>query len=185
VLVFGLLCVRRRITSIYSVFYVVIINCVCKAGAGKRPVICTSYTSHCSASFTVNHDWHSRMESRPHRGNALGLVPDSMSVSATFWGQISLLLCQVAMYFSVLNTIGLCECWIFYCLSSVIENFYLLWTVLVLLVSSSTNDTSAYINLARVFAQRCLESGISEVRCDLKPLPGGKVSWKWPQKHSL
>ena len=63
--------------------------------------------------------------------------------------------------------------------------FYLLWAVLVLLVSSSTNDTSAYINLARVFAQRCLESGISEVRCDLKPLPGGKVSWKWLQKHPL
>lgn len=39
----------------------------------------------------------------------------------------------------------------------------------------STNDTSAFINLARVFAQRCLESGISEVRCDLKPHPGGKV----------
>lgn len=39
----------------------------------------------------------------------------------------------------------------------------------------STNDTSAYINLGQVFAQRCLESGISEVRCDLKPHPGGKV----------
>lgn len=32
------------------------------------------------------------------------------------------------------------------------------------------------MNLARVFAQRCLESGISEVCCDLKPYPGGKVS---------
>lgn len=32
------------------------------------------------------------------------------------------------------------------------------------------------MNLARVFAQRCLESGITEVRCDLKPHPGGKVS---------
>ncbi|XP_021937462.1 39S ribosomal protein L18, mitochondrial isoform X3 [Zootermopsis nevadensis] len=39
----------------------------------------------------------------------------------------------------------------------------------------STKDTSAFMNLARVFAQRCLESGISEVCCDLKPYPGGKV----------
>jgi len=130
------------------------------------------------------------MESNPHsgltqyRGCVLVQLPDSMPVSATFWGQIGLL-CQAALHFSVLNTIWLHECWIFYCLSSVIENFCLLWAVMVILVFSSTNDTSAYINLARVFAQRCLESGISEVRCDLKPHPGGKVSWKWLQKHSL
>jgi hypothetical protein len=137
--------------------------------------------------FHCYHNWHSRMESKLHIGltqyrrHALEHLPDSMPLSATFWGQIGLLLCQVALHFSVLNTMWLHECWIFYCISSVIKNFCLLWAVLVLLVSSSTNDTSAYINLARVFAQRCLESGISEVRCDLKPLPGGKVSWKWLQ----
>ncbi|KAJ9585772.1 hypothetical protein L9F63_002409 [Diploptera punctata] len=38
-----------------------------------------------------------------------------------------------------------------------------------------TTDTSAYINLARVFAQRCLESGITEVYNNLKPKSGGKV----------
>lgn len=32
-----------------------------------------------------------------------------------------------------------------------------------------TTDTSAYINLARVFAQRCLESGLTEFLCDLQP----------------
>ncbi|KAF5303285.1 hypothetical protein FQA39_LY10024 [Lamprigera yunnana] len=31
-----------------------------------------------------------------------------------------------------------------------------------------TTDTSAYINLARVFAQRCAESGLIEFRCDLQ-----------------
>lgn len=39
----------------------------------------------------------------------------------------------------------------------------------------SIKDTSAYINLGRVFAQRCLESGISEIYCDIKPVEGGKV----------
>ncbi|XP_059048212.1 large ribosomal subunit protein uL18m [Achroia grisella] len=39
----------------------------------------------------------------------------------------------------------------------------------------SINDTSAYINLGRVFAQRCLESGITEVYCNIKPVSGGKV----------
>ncbi|XP_063832786.1 large ribosomal subunit protein uL18m [Ostrinia nubilalis] len=39
----------------------------------------------------------------------------------------------------------------------------------------SVNDTSAYINLGRVFAQRCLESGITEMYCDIKPTKGGKV----------
>lgn len=39
----------------------------------------------------------------------------------------------------------------------------------------STTDTSAYINLARVFAQRCLESGITEVYCNISSQSGGKV----------
>ncbi|XP_069702473.1 large ribosomal subunit protein uL18m [Periplaneta americana] len=39
----------------------------------------------------------------------------------------------------------------------------------------STSDVSAYSNLGRVLAQRCLESGIMEFYCDLKPHPGGKV----------
>lgn len=39
----------------------------------------------------------------------------------------------------------------------------------------SIKDTSAYINLGRVFAQRCLESGITEIYCDIKPVEGGKV----------
>ncbi|XP_053617219.1 large ribosomal subunit protein uL18m [Plodia interpunctella] len=39
----------------------------------------------------------------------------------------------------------------------------------------SINDTCAYINLGRVFAQRCLEFGISEMYCDIKPLQGGRV----------
>ncbi|XP_013184181.1 large ribosomal subunit protein uL18m [Amyelois transitella] len=39
----------------------------------------------------------------------------------------------------------------------------------------SINDTSAYINLGRVFAQRCLEFGISEMYCDIKPVKGGKT----------
>lgn len=38
-----------------------------------------------------------------------------------------------------------------------------------------TSDRSAYLNLAKVFAQRCLESGFIEMTCDLKPLDGGKV----------
>lgn len=39
----------------------------------------------------------------------------------------------------------------------------------------SITDTSAYYNLGRVFAQRCLESGITEMYCDIKPTKGGKV----------
>ncbi|KAK4878476.1 hypothetical protein RN001_010982 [Aquatica leii] len=40
-----------------------------------------------------------------------------------------------------------------------------------------TTDTSAYINLARVFAQRCIESGLVEFFTDLKPTnEQGKVS---------
>lgn len=39
----------------------------------------------------------------------------------------------------------------------------------------SIKDTCAYINLGRVFAQRCLESGITEMYCDIKPTEGGKV----------
>lgn len=39
----------------------------------------------------------------------------------------------------------------------------------------SVKDTCAYINLGRVFAQRCLESGISEMYCDIKAVEGGKV----------
>ncbi|KAJ6635243.1 39S ribosomal protein L18, mitochondrial [Pseudolycoriella hygida] len=38
-----------------------------------------------------------------------------------------------------------------------------------------TNDTSAYVNLARVFAQRCLESGLTEMLCKIKATPNGKV----------
>lgn len=38
-----------------------------------------------------------------------------------------------------------------------------------------TKDTSAYINLARVFAQRCLESGLTEMVCSIKSAPEGKV----------
>lgn len=39
-----------------------------------------------------------------------------------------------------------------------------------------TSDFSAYVNLARVFAQRCLESGIIEMRCDMiNPQEGTKV----------
>ncbi|CAH0549789.1 unnamed protein product [Brassicogethes aeneus] len=39
------------------------------------------------------------------------------------------------------------------------------------------NDTSAYINLGRVLAQRCLESGLAEIRCDIKPRNSdGKVA---------
>ena len=37
-----------------------------------------------------------------------------------------------------------------------------------------TSDFSAYTNLARVFAQRCLHSGFIEMACDLTPKEGGK-----------
>ncbi|XP_021195769.2 large ribosomal subunit protein uL18m [Helicoverpa armigera] len=39
----------------------------------------------------------------------------------------------------------------------------------------SIKDTSAYINLGKVFAQRCIESGITEMYCDIQPTEGGKV----------
>lgn len=38
-----------------------------------------------------------------------------------------------------------------------------------------TNDTSAYINLARVFAQRCLESGFFEMKFGETPVEGSKT----------
>jgi len=38
-----------------------------------------------------------------------------------------------------------------------------------------TADTSAYINLARVFAQRCIEAGIYELECDEEATPNGKL----------
>ncbi|XP_030032747.2 39S ribosomal protein L18, mitochondrial [Manduca sexta] len=39
----------------------------------------------------------------------------------------------------------------------------------------SIKDTCAYINLGKVFAQRCLESGILDMSCDIQPKQGGKV----------
>ncbi|CAG5046904.1 unnamed protein product [Parnassius apollo] len=39
----------------------------------------------------------------------------------------------------------------------------------------SITDTCAYFNLGRIFAQRCLECGITEMYCDIKPVKGGKV----------
>ncbi|KAJ2940293.1 hypothetical protein O0L34_g11867 [Tuta absoluta] len=39
----------------------------------------------------------------------------------------------------------------------------------------SPTDTCAYIALGKVLAQRCLESGIAEVYCDIKPAEGGKA----------
>lgn len=38
-----------------------------------------------------------------------------------------------------------------------------------------TTDTSAYTNLAKVFAQRCLEAGFIEMRCDFKFAQGQKI----------
>lgn len=38
-----------------------------------------------------------------------------------------------------------------------------------------TSDTSAYTNLAKVFAQRCLEAGFIEMRCDFRTIKGGKI----------
>jgi large subunit ribosomal protein L18 len=38
-----------------------------------------------------------------------------------------------------------------------------------------TSDYCAYTNLAKVFAQRCLESGFIEMSCDLSPKEGGKA----------
>ncbi|KAI4454550.1 39s ribosomal protein l18 mitochondrial [Holotrichia oblita] len=41
----------------------------------------------------------------------------------------------------------------------------------------SSTDYSAYTNLARVFAQRCLQMGIIEVRSDVEPSnPDGKIA---------
>ncbi|XP_063220685.1 large ribosomal subunit protein uL18m [Bacillus rossius redtenbacheri] len=40
----------------------------------------------------------------------------------------------------------------------------------------STVDSAAYQNLGRVLAERCLETGLTEVRCDLHPEPGSKVA---------
>ncbi|KAJ8916625.1 hypothetical protein NQ315_000270 [Exocentrus adspersus] len=40
-----------------------------------------------------------------------------------------------------------------------------------------TLDTSAYVNLGRVLADRCLQSGIIEVDCTIEPpIPNGKVA---------
>ncbi|XP_032526799.2 large ribosomal subunit protein uL18m [Danaus plexippus] len=39
----------------------------------------------------------------------------------------------------------------------------------------SMTDTCAYINLGKVFAQRCLECGITEMHCDIEPGKGEKV----------
>lgn len=38
------------------------------------------------------------------------------------------------------------------------------------------NDTSAYINLARVFAQRCIEAGIYEMECAEEATPASKLA---------
>lgn len=39
------------------------------------------------------------------------------------------------------------------------------------------NDTSAYYNLGRVLAERCLKTGLIEIRCDIvPPKPDGKVA---------
>uniref|UniRef100_A0A6M2DS71 Large ribosomal subunit protein uL18m n=1 Tax=Xenopsylla cheopis TaxID=163159 RepID=A0A6M2DS71_XENCH len=36
-------------------------------------------------------------------------------------------------------------------------------------------DISAYANLGKVFAQRCIEFGLSEMYCDLQAAPNGKI----------
>ncbi|XP_030376393.1 39S ribosomal protein L18, mitochondrial [Scaptodrosophila lebanonensis] len=38
-----------------------------------------------------------------------------------------------------------------------------------------TNDTAAYVNLGRVLAQRCLQSGITEMTCNVQSVPGSKL----------
>ncbi|XP_067634298.1 large ribosomal subunit protein uL18m [Eurosta solidaginis] len=38
-----------------------------------------------------------------------------------------------------------------------------------------TKDTSAFVNLARVFAMRCLQSGITEIACNVEAIAGSKV----------
>lgn len=40
----------------------------------------------------------------------------------------------------------------------------------------STTDRSAYLNLGKIFAQRCLESGFIEMACSLKPSEGSKAA---------
>lgn len=39
----------------------------------------------------------------------------------------------------------------------------------------SATDTSAYINLAKVFAERCLETGITSCHCDIDAVEGSKL----------
>ncbi|XP_061722821.1 large ribosomal subunit protein uL18m [Cydia pomonella] len=39
----------------------------------------------------------------------------------------------------------------------------------------STKDMCAYISVGQVFAQRCLEAGISEMYCDIQATKGGKI----------
>ncbi|XP_020805938.1 39S ribosomal protein L18, mitochondrial [Drosophila serrata] len=38
-----------------------------------------------------------------------------------------------------------------------------------------TNDTAAFVNLGRVLAQRCLQSGITEMTCNVEAVPGSKL----------
>lgn len=38
-----------------------------------------------------------------------------------------------------------------------------------------TNDTAAYVNLGRVLAARCLQSGITEMMCNIEAVKGGKL----------
>lgn len=38
-----------------------------------------------------------------------------------------------------------------------------------------TKDTTAFINLARVLAARCQQSGITEMMCNIEAVPGGKL----------
>jgi hypothetical protein len=67
------------------------INCVCKVGTGRRPVICTFYTSHCSLSFTLTMTdtagWKTTHSvASQYKGHALAQLPDIIPVSATFGG---------------------------------------------------------------------------------------------------
>lgn len=38
-----------------------------------------------------------------------------------------------------------------------------------------TKDTAAFVNLARVLAHRCQQSGITEMLCSIEAVPGGKL----------
>lgn len=38
-----------------------------------------------------------------------------------------------------------------------------------------TNDTSAFVNLGRVLAQRCLQAGITEMTCNVQAVSGSKL----------